>query len=188
VDSADKWPFFLLINGRTCSAILIGQHFALTTAQCCEATSVRYVHFGKDGMLNTFLSGIYTDGVTVHPNFDSSTFENDYCVIHFVTEVVYGPKVAPICFAPELPEIGHNLWTAGFGATSNSATTPEAQLKEVMTPLRNQSTCDEHFKISPATMACTGSLIKKESACKERSFKISYIWIVLITFPSKSAS
>ena len=99
--------------------MLIGKSFVLTSAQCCNLGQLKYVHFGKDKMKNTRLSGVYDSGNAkrVHPGYDDETLNNDLCIIHYSADVQYGPKIQPICMQTELPEVGHNLWVAGYGAS-----------------------------------------------------------------------
>ena len=121
-------------------------------------------------MKNTLLSGVY--GSRIHPDFDGQIgLANDLCLIHYSAAVVYGPKIQPICIQTTLPEDGHHLWTAGYGAAVEGAAAPEEQLKEALTPIRNIEKCKDNYISSghafdEESMFCTGSVDKKAGACR----------------------
>ena len=88
VSSPDKWPFFVQLNGGACAGALIGKHFVLTSAQCCEITELKYVLFGRVAQANTALSGIW--GREIHPNYNKETKHDNLCLIHYSAEIEYG--------------------------------------------------------------------------------------------------
>ena len=169
VDDTSKWPFFVLIDGQQCAGAIIGQHFVLTSAQCCTKQR-KFIHFGKhSGMTNTALSGVWKQ--ISHPNYNPKTMNENLCIIHFSAIIEYGPLIQPINIASGLEEPGHNLWTAGFGTDRIVSNTPMKYMKEAKMPMRDQSACKKQYRDSggyfnKTTMVCTGSTTAQVGPCK----------------------
>uniref|UniRef100_A0A4W4EWR3 Peptidase S1 domain-containing protein n=1 Tax=Electrophorus electricus TaxID=8005 RepID=A0A4W4EWR3_ELEEL len=174
--AAGSWPWQVSIhhayNFHFCGGSLINSGWVLTAAHCftLEGTNMNQV----------FRS---VTSVTINPNYNSDTNDNDMALLQLSSTVTFTPYVTPICLAASGSTFfnGTLSWVTGWG---NIASLPSpGYLQEVQVPIigNRQCFCLYGGGIT-GNMICAGALPGGKDSCQGDSggplvIKQGSIWI-----------
>ncbi|XP_076817749.1 transmembrane protease serine 9-like [Clavelina lepadiformis] len=100
-----SWPWLAMLVDAVfeisfCGGSIIDERFILTAAHCVEATRISdiLVYVGRHN---------YDDGgelhdvasITIHPDYNSSSLENDIALIKVHGDIIYTSEARPICYS-----------------------------------------------------------------------------------------
>ena len=171
VESRTSWPFIGLL-GQSCGVTLLGKQVGLTAAHCCINPSVisQAVSFG-DLERNSMTVTRWVSQYEIHPDF-TDEYDFDACILYFDRPIEYSENIKSICMAPQdsvLPEAGTQLYTAGWGLTSEDGDI-SMKLKEVAVPLVEYDVCNDidsyEGYVEPESMFCAGYEEGGQDACQ----------------------
>lgn len=72
-------------------------------------------YFENNGPNGTLM---YLDNITVHPNFNNNTVDNDVAVLHLQQRLTFDVNIQPVDLASEVPAPGSVADLTGWGRTS----------------------------------------------------------------------
>jgi trypsin len=141
------WQISLVSSGwfgdsHICGGSLIGSKTVLTAAHCCDGSSASSLKVKYDGVDRTKLGTTNpVSKVTMHPQYSSSTIDNDYCVLTLTNTVSPSSTVALIEIADKSPASGEKAQLTGWGKTSGSTNTLPTQLQFVEMDILSADDC-----------------------------------------------
>lgn len=103
-----------------CSGAIVSSKSVLTTATCINNLQPEEVEVAVGS--NKYYAAIYTYGVVIitkHPNFVSSTYNNDIAVLTLTYQITTYYNVAPTALATTLPSVNTVLIASAFGTTKD---------------------------------------------------------------------
>ncbi|XP_075983908.1 uncharacterized protein LOC142981710 isoform X2 [Anticarsia gemmatalis] len=156
-----QWPWQIaLYQSQTvdfkyiCGGTLVSHRHVITAAHCVtKKNSHRIVnektltvYLGKHN-LRTSVDGVqikFVDKITVHPEYNASTFSHDLAILELRDPVTYSDWVRPACLWPENKVdlqnvIGLSGSVVGWGFDDTGVATEELSLVEM--PVVDQETC-----------------------------------------------
>lgn len=161
------WPWLAHLRfknalGATwrCGGSLINDQFVITAAHCIKGMAPEVeVRLGEHaaGSEEDFLSTQnYTANVTVHENFDWTSFENDVALLKLDRKVQYTNRIQPIClpYKSDLAsrdETDVSGWVAGWGVTRESGKASNV-LRQVLVPIVDSEECAKKYQVTPASI------------------------------------
>ncbi|KAK1797991.1 hypothetical protein P4O66_000747 [Electrophorus voltai] len=124
--------------------------------------------------------------VTINPNYDANTLNNDLAVLQLSSTVTFTPYITPICLAASGCTFfnGTLSWVTGWGNIASGVSLPSpGYLQEVQVPIigNRQCFCLYGGGIT-GNMICAGALTGGKDSCQGDSggpiiFKQGSIWI-----------
>ena len=125
-------------DAQFCGGTLIRKNFIVTAAHCSDFVAAGGVQVltGARRLDGTGVRHNVT-GITVHPNWDTSTMDNDVAVWEMATEVT---DIEPASLATEDGNVGDNLLATGWGQTGSG---PSIDLRRVDLPLVDVTNCND---------------------------------------------
>lgn len=155
----ERWPWAVVIGQpqrdgtfqNFCGGTLIGWDTVLTAAHCFNDANEAYVRVG-DTNLTSSRDGqgedIRVSDIIKHPEWDSSTFMNDVCILKLENAATYASNVRLACLPSDTDleaMVGSTLpWIVGWGATKSGSDVSK-RIKEAQVPLVDQSTCQRKY-------------------------------------------
>ncbi|KAG8450159.1 hypothetical protein GDO86_002694, partial [Hymenochirus boettgeri] len=167
--SSGDWPWQVLVVFQTgrgigvCGGSIINKNWILTAAHCVYGlTSIPSAFRVFVGILSfpTNYSGSYTvERVLIHPEFDTTTYNNDIGLLKLTVSLVFNNTVAPVCLPnPGMPwTSGQKCWISGWGTTSESGSL-SSPLRAATVPLVDSKICSQDYA-NFGSSAITSSMI-----------------------------
>jgi secreted trypsin-like serine protease len=147
--SETPYQVSLKINGQhICGGIIISNTWILTAAHCLTHQVLvpnnnnTFVHVGINDRLN-YDAGqmVHVNQFILHPDFNSTTFENDIALLHLSSPLVFNELVMPIEYANQCNTSeadfyeGRNIIISGWGNSNSSQNTASQFLNAVTIPI-----------------------------------------------------
>ncbi|XP_059483568.1 collagenase-like [Neocloeon triangulifer] len=162
------WVAFMVMDGSSiCNGAVISADWILTTANCVYGVDEFEIYVGgvDTDVEEKFEQIVFSDYYYRHPDFDTSTYENDIALVpvNLTFNDYYYPYIRPICL-PKLSQTSNSFnkvsaVLAGYGDTvENSATDGSRFMQYVTLRTVNNAVCVANYGSSDffSTNICTG--------------------------------
>uniref|UniRef100_A0A3Q0R9E4 Peptidase S1 domain-containing protein n=1 Tax=Amphilophus citrinellus TaxID=61819 RepID=A0A3Q0R9E4_AMPCI len=135
-DGGWPWQATLFINNSLHGGSLITDQWVLTAAG-------KIIQLRVCGLYLTRILTRTLENITCHPKYNSSTHENDICLLKLSAPVNFTDYIQPICLASENSTFhsGTSSWITGFGGGSCPSI-----LKEVNGSIVGANECKCYYK------------------------------------------
>ncbi|XP_017336011.1 serine protease 27 [Ictalurus punctatus] len=177
--SEGAWPWQVTLqshgkqDGHFCGGSLVNKDWVLTAASCFsrERKSAVTVYLGKQTFngFNPNQMIRYVKEVILHPNYNSTTKNNDIALLRLHSSVTFSDYVRPVCLAGQgslFPDDAMS-WITGWGNMNSTVPLPGV-LQEAMVPIANAYLCD--YLLNPGSittnMICAGYINGGPGICQ----------------------
>ncbi|XP_048017521.1 chymotrypsinogen A-like [Megalobrama amblycephala] len=149
-----EWPWQVRIHAHKylCGGTLINKDWVLSAAHCFKNSSnvsdpVMYLGRLKQSGSNPHEIIRTASRIIRHPNYNSSTFNNDIALIQLSSSVTFSDYIKPVCLAAagSVFSAGTDSWVTGWGRLQYNDTKLPDTLQEVMIPIVNNTDCDNAY-------------------------------------------
>jgi len=178
VDTAEtRWKPIVSLKyngGHYCGASLITSQWVLTAAHCwwSESSNAPYSissgdTVGVDSYDNTAMTEYHLLEVHVHPDYNSSTMDNDIALLKLDGSASGVPTMRIIdtqTLANDDPS-----WVAGWGNTSTTGDVYPSDLMEVLAPIIDRTICNgisSYYNMITENMICAGYMEGGKDSCQ----------------------
>ncbi|KFH43498.1 Trypsin-like protein [Hapsidospora chrysogenum ATCC 11550] len=168
------FPFIVSLQqggSHFCGGTLIGSNKVVTAAHCSEGQDPASVSV-RAGSLSWSSGGVEAkvDSITVHPDYDAQTIDNDVAVWTLADAIEEGDGVS----FGSLPQQGSDLsgnatvTVAGWGALEQGDPQLPDELMKVSVPVTDRATCSSQYGAGKITenMVCAGLDEGGKDACQ----------------------
>ncbi|KAK1797993.1 hypothetical protein P4O66_000749 [Electrophorus voltai] len=146
------------------------------------------VYLGTETLHGTNMNQVFRSvtSVTIHPNYDANTVNNDLALLQLSSTVTFTPYITPICLAASGSTFfnGTLSWVTGWGNIATGASLPSpGYLQEVQVPIIGNKQCFCLYGGGiTGNMICAGALPGNKDPCNGDSggplvIKQGSIWI-----------
>ncbi|ROK56432.1 Serine protease 27 [Anabarilius grahami] len=176
--TAGSWPWQVSIHvfgtSHNCGGTLITKDWVLSAAHCFQnfLLSDVVMYFGRLNQSGSNPNEISRTARQIinHPNYNSSTFDNDIALVQLSSPVNFTDYIKPVCLAAagSVFDGGMESWATGWGRLQPDDTELPDRLQEVMIPIVNNSDCNNAYEGAITNnMICAGLLNQGgKSACQ----------------------
>uniref|UniRef100_A0A3Q0R8W7 Peptidase S1 domain-containing protein n=1 Tax=Amphilophus citrinellus TaxID=61819 RepID=A0A3Q0R8W7_AMPCI len=144
-DGGWPWQATLFINNSLHGGSLITDQWVLTAASFITLSDRpnTVVYLGLHNISEPYAVTRTLENITCHPKYNSSTHENDICLLKLSAPVNFTDYIQPICLASENSTFhsGTSSWITGFGGGSCPSI-----LKEVNGSIVGANECKCYYK------------------------------------------
>ncbi|KAF7643399.1 hypothetical protein LDENG_00240170 [Lucifuga dentata] len=189
-EGAWPWQVSLHRNGRHfCGGSLINDQYILTAAHCIPSsgTSGLIVYLGRhtqQSQNNNQVTRLVSQ-IIAHPQYSSSTNNNDIALFRLNLPVSFTDYIRPVCLAAANSQFatGTICWVTGWGDISSSVSLPFPQtLQEVNLPIVSNAQCNQSYPELTSNMICAGLQEGGKDSCQGDSggpmvVKHGSVWI-----------
>ncbi|KAL7393378.1 hypothetical protein ABVT39_009947 [Epinephelus coioides] len=172
-DNTIPWQVMLSADGPRAGGMVIADRWIMTAAHALTygkkplSNKTLQIYMGHTDIETLLHSPVSTDSIHVHPEYNSSSFDNDIGLIKLQDPITFSSSIMPIC----LPAEGATYMTgemglvSGFGRTGQG--TPMGKLWYVQLPVVDQETCSNSISSRSLSdnMFCAGVPEGGKDAC-----------------------
>nr|AAK48894.1 CUB-serine protease [Panulirus argus] len=171
----NEYPWQVLLVTRDmyviCGGSIISSQWVLTAAHCVDGGNIGYVLVGDHNFASTddTTTSRLVEVVQIisHPDYDSSTVDNDMALLRLGEALEFTREVAPVCLPSNPTEdyAGVTATVTGWGATTEGGSM-SVTLQEVDVPVLTTAACSSWYSSLTANMMCAGFSNEGKDSCQ----------------------
>ncbi|XP_076851794.1 transmembrane protease serine 9-like [Brachyhypopomus gauderio] len=177
--TAGSWPWQVSLrltadNFHFCGGSLINNGWVLTAAHCFGSYTASQVtvYLGTQSLTGTNTNQVSrtVTSVTIHPNYNGNTHDNDLALLQLSSTVTFTSYITPVCLADYSSTFfnGTLSWVTGWGNIANGVSLPSpGNLQEVQVPIIGNRKCFCLYGGGiTGNMLCAGVLSGGKDSCQ----------------------
>ncbi|XP_056871562.1 transmembrane protease serine 9-like [Takifugu flavidus] len=173
-----SWPWQASLHfsgGHRCGGSLINNRWVLSAAHCFQGVRASdvTVYLGRQSQQgdNPNEEALRVTQIINHPDYDSTTINNDISLLQLAATVSFTNYIQPVCLAaPESTfHTGTDSWVTGWGNIGSGVPLPfPRNLMEVEVPIRGNRECNCNYGVGRITdnMVCAGLRSGGKDSCQ----------------------